>query len=51
MFGAAPTAAPGQHDNPYGAFLNGRIEDPAILTGARDAEAPLEPDKAGVLTW
>ena len=35
MFGAAPTAAPGPHDNPYGAFFNGRIEDPAILTGAR----------------
>ena len=51
VFGAAPTAAPGPHDNPYGAFLNGRIEDPAILTGARDAEAPLEPDEAGVLAW
>ena len=30
-----PTAAPGPHDNPYCAFFNGRIEDPAIIPGAR----------------
>ena len=51
VFGAAPAASAGPHDNPYGSLLNGRIEDPAILTGARDMTAPLEPDAADCLAW
>jgi N,N-dimethylformamidase len=51
VFGAMPDPTPGPGDNPYGSFFNGRIEDPAILTGARHAPAPLEPDEAACLAW
>src|ERR1700730_8678585 len=44
VFGAAPAATPRLHENPYTAFLNGRIEDPAIMPGVHDASAALEPD-------
>jgi len=50
-FAAAPAEAPGPHDNPYSAFFNGRLEDPAILIGAHDGSQPLEPDKAECLAW
>jgi N,N-dimethylformamidase len=50
-FAAAPTATPGPHDNPFCAFFNGRVEDPAILIGAHDGSQPLEPDKAECLVW
>jgi N,N-dimethylformamidase len=48
---AAPTAAPRLHDNPYCAFLNGRLEDPAIIAGVQDGPEPIEPDKAECLAW
>jgi N,N-dimethylformamidase len=51
VFGAVPTAAPGPHGNPYGRFFNGRIEDPAILTGVWDQADPLEPDETACLAW
>jgi N,N-dimethylformamidase len=51
VFGAAPAAVPAPYDNPYCAFLNGRIEDPAILAGVHDAAAPWEPDEAACLAW
>ena len=50
-FGAAPTPAPGQRGNPYSAFFNGRLEDPAILAGAHDGPQPIEPDKPECLAW
>jgi N,N-dimethylformamidase len=50
-FGAAPEPAPRPHDNPYCAFFNGRLEDPAILIGAHASHQPLEPDKAEYLAW
>jgi len=49
--GAASTTAPGPYDNPYCAFFNGRVEDPAILIGAREGPQTLEPDKAECLAW
>jgi hypothetical protein len=49
--GAASTTAAGPYDNPYCAFFNGRVEDPAILIGARERPQPLEPDKAECLAW
>ena len=51
VFGAAPAAALRPGNNPYGAFLNGRIEDPAILAGAQSAAAPLEPDERACFAW
>jgi hypothetical protein len=33
------------------AFLNGRLEDPAILAGGHDRAEPVEPDKAKCLAW
>jgi N,N-dimethylformamidase len=50
-FAAAPAEAPGPHDNPYCAFFNGRLEEPAILIGAHDGLGPLEPDMAECLAW
>jgi hypothetical protein len=37
-----PTPRPGPHDNPYRAFFNGRLEDPAILGAARYGDAPID---------
>ena len=51
VFGAAPATALGAYDNPYSSYLNGRVEDPAILAGAQDGAAPLEPDEAACLAW
>jgi hypothetical protein len=51
VFGAAPAATPRPHENPYTAFLNGRIEDPAIIPGVHDASAALEPDAAGSFAY
>jgi N,N-dimethylformamidase len=50
-FGAAVTTAPGLNDNPYCAFFNGRIEDPAILAGIHDGAAPIEPSATDCLAW
>lgn len=59
VFGAAPAANPCPHEIPYTAFLNGRIEDPAIIPGVHDAlkrsllvgsePAPLRAGKGGRL--
>ena len=51
VFGAAPAATPRPHENPYTAFLNGRIEDPAIIPGVHDASAALELDAAGCFAY
>ena len=51
VFGAAPAATPRPHENPYTAFLNGRIEDPAIIPGIHDASAALEPDAAACAAY
>jgi N,N-dimethylformamidase len=51
LFGAAFTANPGPHDNPYRAHFNGRLEDPAIFAGIHDAAAPIEPTAADCLAW
>jgi N,N-dimethylformamidase len=50
-FGAAPAATLRPHENPYTAFLNGRIEDPAIIPGVHDASAALEPDAAACAAY
>ena len=50
-FGAASTAQPRQHENPYCAFFNGRLEDPAIFAGVHDRAEPIEPDEAECLAW
>jgi N,N-dimethylformamidase len=50
-FGAAPTLAAGQRGNPYCAFFNGRLEDPAVLAGAHDGPQPIEPNKPEYLAW
>ena len=50
-FGAASTAQPGPHENPYCCFFNGRLEDPAILQGVREGDAPIQPDEAECLAW
>jgi N,N-dimethylformamidase len=51
IFGAALTPQPGLHENPYCAFFNGRLEDPAILAGLHDRAARIEPDEASCLAW
>jgi hypothetical protein len=50
-FGAGFTATPGPHHNPRHAFFNGRLEDPAILVGARDSDAPLDPATTDCVAW
>jgi N,N-dimethylformamidase beta subunit-like, C-terminal len=50
-FAAASTAAPRPHDNPYCAFFNGRVEDPAILIGVHDDPQPIDPNKAECIAW
>jgi N,N-dimethylformamidase len=50
-FGAAPTAQPKQQENPYCAYLNGRLEDPAIFSGAHEGTAPIEPSAVECLAW
>ena len=50
-FGAASTAQPGPHENPYCCFFNGRLEDPAILQGVREGAAPIQPGEAECLAW
>jgi N,N-dimethylformamidase len=50
-FAAAPTHRPGPHDNPYRAFFNGRLEDPAILGGARYGDTPIELAPSDCLAW
>ena len=50
-FAAAPTPRPGPHDNPYRAFFNGRLEDPAILGAARYGNAPIELAAPECLAW
>ena len=47
-FAAMPDPTPGPGDNPYGSFFNGRIEDLAILTGARHAPAPIGAGRGGL---
>lgn len=51
VFAAAPTPNPGRQDNPHRAFFNGRIEDPAILPGARTDTPPPVPDGADYIAW
>jgi N,N-dimethylformamidase len=51
IFGAALTPQPGLHENPYCAFFNGRLEDPAILAGLHDRAALIEPGEASCLAW
>ncbi len=51
VFGASPTPHPGPHDNPYRAFFNGRLEDPAIIGGLHDGEVPIEPAALECLAW
>ncbi|HTZ36173.1 MAG TPA: N,N-dimethylformamidase beta subunit family domain-containing protein, partial [Stellaceae bacterium] len=48
---AMPAAHPGLQGNPFEAFFNGRVEDPAILAGAHDGAAPLEPAAGDCLAW
>jgi N,N-dimethylformamidase len=50
-FGAASTVQPGPHENPCCCFLNGRLEDPAILHGVHEGGAPIEPGEAECLAW
>lgn len=50
-FAAAVTARPEPHENPYCAFFNGRLEDPAILGGVYDGPRPIEPGAAECLAW
>lgn len=51
VFGATPAATPRPHENPYTAFLNGRMEDPAIIPGVHDASAALESDAASSFAY
>ena len=51
IFGAAPDDGPGPHGNPNRAFFNGRLEDPAILAGARDGASPIEPGADDCVAW
>src|SRR5437764_1835835 len=51
VFGARPTVGARSHDNPYSAFFNGRIEDPAVLEGALLSEAPIDPSQVKCLAW
>jgi len=50
-FGAASTAQPGPHENPYCCFFNGRLEDPAILQDVCEGAAPIQPGEAEFLAW
>src|SRR5215831_12915491 len=50
-FAAAPAPRPGPRDNPYRAFFNGRLEDPAILGGARYGDTPIELAASECLAW
>ena len=50
-FGAGFSPQPGPQENPYRGFFNGRIEDPAILLGAFDDPAPIEPERCECLAW
>src|SRR5207237_7602886 len=51
VFGSRPTVSAQQYDNPYSAFFNGRIEDPAVLEGALVSEAPIDPSQTECLAW
>src|SRR5437764_9051697 len=51
VFGARATVDPQPYDNPYSAFFNGRIEDPAVLNGALAGEAPIDPSQSECLAW
>ena len=50
-FAAAPALRPGPRDNQYRAFFNGRLEDPAILGGARYGDTPIELAASECLAW
>jgi len=50
-FGATLTVQPGIYENPYCAFFNGRVEDPAILQGVHEGTAPIEPGEVEYLAW
>ena len=51
VFGARTTVSAQPYDNPYSAFFNGRIEDPAVLEGALLSGAPIDPSQAECLAW
>src|SRR5205823_3693397 len=51
VFGARTTVSAQPYDNPYSAFFNGRIEDPAVLEGALLSEAPIDPSQTECLAW
>lgn len=51
VFGADFAVDPGPGDNPYCAFCNGRIEDPAVIGGVAEDAAPLEPGDSDCLAW
>lgn len=51
VFGARLSADGPPCANPYSAFFNGRIEDPAVLGGALVSEAPIDPSQTGCLAW
>lgn len=51
VFGARATINPQPYDNPYSAFFNGRIEDPAVVHGALAGEAPIDPSQSECLGW
>ena len=50
-FGATLTVQPRTYENPYCAFFNGRVEDPAILQGVHEGTAPIEPGEVEYLAW
>ncbi|MBV9587196.1 MAG: N,N-dimethylformamidase large subunit [Alphaproteobacteria bacterium] len=51
VFGARIAERPHPHDDPYAAFFNGRIEDPAVLAGAVATQAPIDPSRSECLAW
>jgi N,N-dimethylformamidase len=51
VFGARPTAGSQPAANPYSAFFNGRVEDPAVLDGAIESEASIDPSQTECLAW
>jgi N,N-dimethylformamidase len=51
VVGARATLDPQPYDNPYSAFFNGRIEDPAVVHGALVGEATIDPSQSECLAW
>ena len=51
VLAAHRSTIPQPHDNPYTAFFNGRIEDPAVLDGAVTGNEPIDPSRSECLAW